>query len=108
MSSEDSDQPMPANARAPLAIEARGLGKTYPLYDRPQARLKQMLWPGRKQFFREFIAVRGVDLEVGQGECVGVVGRNGSGKSTLLNMICGTLSPSEGELRPCVGPAGWA
>ena len=84
---------------APLAIEARGLGKTYPIYDRPQDRLKQMLWPGRKRFHREFVAVRGVDLEVGRGECVGVVGRNGSGKSTLLNMICGTLTPSEGEIR---------
>lgn len=82
----------------PLAIEARGLGKTYALYDRPEDRLKQMLWPGRRRFHREFVAVRDVDLEVGRGEVVGVVGRNGSGKSTLLNMICGILEPTAGEL----------
>ncbi|MBJ18142.1 MAG: ABC transporter ATP-binding protein [Deltaproteobacteria bacterium] len=79
-------------------IEARGLGKVYSLYDRPQDRLKQMLWPRARRAGRKFAAVRGVDLDVGRGECVGVVGRNGSGKSTLLSMICGTLEPSEGEL----------
>jgi len=82
-----------------LAIEARGLGKVYELYDRPQDRLKQLLWPGRRRrFAREFVALRDLDLAVGRGECVGVVGRNGSGKSTLLNMICGTLQPTTGEL----------
>jgi len=88
---------MPSDTR-PLAIEARGLGKTYELYARPRDRLKQMLWPGRRRFYREFVAVQGVDLDIECGECIGVVGRNGSGKSTLLNMICGTLEPSAGEL----------
>jgi lipopolysaccharide transport system ATP-binding protein len=80
------------------AIEARGLGKTFELYDRPEDRLKQLLWPGRRRFYREFVAVHDIDLNVERGECVGVVGRNGSGKSTLLNMICGTLEPSVGEV----------
>jgi lipopolysaccharide transport system ATP-binding protein len=81
------------------SIEACGLGKTFALYDRPEDRLKQMLWPGRKRFYREFVAVRDVDLQVARGECVGIVGRNGSGKSTLLKMICGTLAPSSGEVQ---------
>lgn len=81
-----------------LAIEARGLTKVYHVYDRPQDRLKQMLWPGRRRFYREFFAVRCVDLTVWRGETVGVVGRNGSGKSTLLKMICGTLARTSGEL----------
>ena len=82
------------------AIDTRGLGKTYELYARPEDRLKQFLWPGRgRKFYREFVALRDIDLRVGRGECVGVVGRNGSGKSTLLNMICGTLEPTAGELQ---------
>jgi len=81
-----------------VAIEARGLSKVYPIYARPQDRLKQLIWRRRRRFFREFHAVRGVDLEVFRGETVGVVGRNGSGKSTLLKLICGILQPSAGEL----------
>jgi len=39
-----------------------------------------------------------VNLSVGRGETVGIIGRNGSGKSTLLQMICGTLRPSAGNV----------
>jgi lipopolysaccharide transport system ATP-binding protein len=42
--------------------------------------------------------LRNINLEVSRGETVGIVGRNGSGKSTLLQLICGTLSPSSGEI----------
>jgi multiple sugar transport system ATP-binding protein len=44
-------------------------------------------------------AVRGVDLEVGQGELVVLVGPSGCGKSTLLRLIAGLESPSAGEIR---------
>ena len=79
-------------------IDARGLGKAYPIYRRPEDRLKQLLWGHRRRFYEEFWAVQGVDLKVGRGETVGIIGRNGSGKSTLLQMICGTLRPSAGEV----------
>jgi lipopolysaccharide transport system ATP-binding protein len=81
-----------------LAICARGLGKTYLLYDRPADRLKQFLWRGRRTFHREFHALSGVDLDIRRGEVVGIVGRNGAGKSTLLQLVCGTLTPSQGEI----------
>ncbi|HEY3638483.1 MAG TPA: ABC transporter ATP-binding protein [Rhizomicrobium sp.] len=81
-------------------IEARGLGKAYPIYRRPEDRLKQLLWGSkRRRYYEEFWAVRDVDLRVGRGETVGIIGRNGSGKSTLLQMICGTLRPSAGNVR---------
>jgi lipopolysaccharide transport system ATP-binding protein len=81
-----------------IAIEARGLTKAYRVFEHPSDRLKQMLWPGSRRFYREFLAVRGVDLEITRGETVGIVGRNGSGKSTLLRMLCGTIAPSAGTL----------
>jgi ABC-type multidrug transport system ATPase subunit len=39
-----------------------------------------------------------INLEVGQGECIVLVGRNGSGKSTLLRVLAGMLLPDSGSL----------
>lgn len=80
-----------------LAIRVDGLSKCYLIYDKPQDRLKQLLWRGRRQFYSEFWALRDVSFEVRKGETVGIIGRNGSGKSTLLQLICGTLSPTNGD-----------
>jgi energy-coupling factor transporter ATP-binding protein EcfA2 len=44
-------------------------------------------------------ALRGVDLAVGTGERVALMGRNGAGKSTLLRIAAGLLSPSRGRVR---------
>src|SRR3954453_1874996 len=43
-------------------------------------------------------ALAGVDLAVGAGECVGLVGHNGAGKSTLMNVLAGTLVPDGGSI----------
>jgi lipopolysaccharide transport system ATP-binding protein len=58
-----------------------------------------MLYRGRKKFYREFWALKNIALDIRAGETVGIVGRNGSGKSTLLQLICGTLTPTSGEVR---------
>jgi branched-chain amino acid transport system ATP-binding protein len=44
-------------------------------------------------------AVRGLDLEVGRGELVGLIGPNGAGKSTTLHAIMGLVPPAAGEVR---------
>ena len=41
----------------------------------------------------------GVNLTIGEGELVALVGRNGAGKSTLAKAICGFVTPQEGEMR---------
>jgi putative ABC transport system ATP-binding protein len=46
----------------------------------------------------EFIALRGINLTIGTGEFVAVVGKSGSGKSTLINMITGIDRPTSGEI----------
>ena len=44
-------------------------------------------------------AVRGIDLIVGQGELVALIGSNGAGKSTLLKALAGILRPASGSIR---------
>ena len=45
------------------------------------------------------IALEGVELTVGSGELVGLVGANGAGKSTLMKIACGLVRPSTGTAR---------
>jgi len=45
-----------------------------------------------------FTALDGVDLEVGSGERVGLLGPNGSGKTTMLRILAGLNSPTTGEV----------
>ena len=46
-----------------------------------------------------FVALNGIDLEVNEGEILGIIGRNGSGKSTLLRTISGIYRPDDGIIR---------
>ena len=51
-------------------------------------------------------ALAGVDVEVGEGELVGLLGPNGSGKSTLVKIACGLVRPTAGTASICGAPAG--
>jgi putative ABC transport system ATP-binding protein len=46
----------------------------------------------------DYPALRGIDLRIGPGELVAVVGRSGSGKTTILNMVAGIDRPSAGTV----------
>ncbi|MFD0666758.1 ATP-binding cassette domain-containing protein [Ramlibacter sp. MAHUQ-53] len=95
MSSDASASASPS----PNAIEVRGVGKTFRIYDKPHHRLLQTLWRGRRSWYREFQALQDVSFDLARGETLGIIGRNGAGKSTLLQVICGTLTPTAGEAR---------
>ena len=80
-----------------IAISLTNVSKCYKRYNRPLDRLKEIVLPGRSRA-QEFWALRDINLEVAQGDTLGIVGQNGSGKSTLLQIIAGTLTPTTGEV----------
>lgn len=81
-----------------VAIAVESVSKCYLVFERPQDRLWQMLWRGRRQFYREYWALQEISVEVRRGETLGILGRNGAGKSTLLQILTGTLQPSGGRI----------
>ena len=58
-----------------MVIEAEGLGRRY----------------------RSVLALSDIDIEIGVGEIVGLVGPDGAGKTTLLQLFAAILDPSEGR-----------
>ena len=53
---------------------------------------------GVKAYYGNIIALRGVDVEVNEGEIVTLIGANGAGKSTLMMTICGNPRAREGRI----------
>lgn len=81
-----------------IAIQVKNVEKAYKLYDKPSDRLKEALGFSRKKRYKEHYALKGIDMDVYQGETVGIIGTNGSGKSTILKIITGVLNPSGGNV----------
>lgn len=81
-----------------VAVVVSHIGKSYRIYHKPQDRFWQVVFRGKKKFYKDFCAISDIDFQIHRGEVVGILGRNGSGKSTLLQMIAGTLEPSSGSI----------
>jgi len=87
---------MSSNANE-CVLKVNEIARSYHIYEKAQDRLKQFLWRGRKQYYRDFWALHPLSFELKRGECLGFIGRNGSGKSTLLQILAGTLNPTLGD-----------
>jgi ABC-type branched-subunit amino acid transport system ATPase component/ABC-type branched-subunit amino acid transport system permease subunit len=53
---------------------------------------------GLRKSFGGIVAVNQVDLTVGQGEIVGLIGHNGAGKTTIFDLLCGFIAADEGRI----------
>ena len=53
---------------------------------------------GLKKAFEDYAVLRGIDLDLFQGENLVVLGRSGTGKSVLIKLISGLLKPDEGTI----------
>lgn len=84
------------------SIELEHVWKSYPF--RPDS-------PGIMEFMvnihkfagkarnRHFVALQDIDLTIGKGECIGIIGRNGAGKSSMLSLMIGTVYPTKGRVK---------
>ncbi len=53
---------------------------------------------GISKYYRDFMAVGDLDLEVTEGEILGIIGHNGAGKTTILKMLTGLVAPTAGTI----------
>lgn len=81
-----------------LAISVKGISKRYEIYEKPIDRLKQSLFRGRKQFYKEFWALKDISFDLPKGKVLGIIGMNGAGKSTLLQILAKILNHTSGEV----------
>ena len=90
------------NAAKP-AILLKQVRKEYRLYDSIADQALDVLGMSWLRFwrplrYRTFAALDGIDLTIGHGERVGIIGRNGAGKTTLLKLITRNFAPTSGEI----------
>jgi ABC-2 type transport system ATP-binding protein len=52
----------------------------------------------RKEYGTGVEALKSVDLDIRRGEIFALLGPNGAGKTTLINIVCGTVTPTSGEV----------
>ena len=96
-------------------ISTRNLGKKYRITHREAGRYRSLReelvnkstdWLRRlvnretlsNSTFEEFWALQNVDLEIKQGERIGIIGKNGAGKSTLLKLLSRITAPTTGRI----------
>lgn len=75
-----------------------GVRKTFTLNHAFSLKDTVVSWIRRRKLSSTFEALKGIDLVIGEGESVAILGMNGSGKSTLLKLISGVMEPDAGEV----------
>ncbi len=88
-----------------VVIQAQKLGKRYRLGESGYATLREKFDVGLRRRTpsengrRDVWALQEIDLEIDEGDVVGIVGRNGAGKTTFLKTVAGIVRPTTGVVR---------
>ena len=94
-----SNVPSPARSSANV-IRLGQVSVRYRLPHERYATLKEhtIRWLQRRVQYDDFWALKDVDVDIAQGQVLGIIGRNGAGKSTLLKVISRVLRPTRGHV----------
>jgi ABC-type polysaccharide/polyol phosphate transport system ATPase subunit len=85
-------------AAGDVAARLEGVGKRYTKLDE-QAMLLRSILPIWRPSRTDLWALRDIDLTIGRGESVGILGANGAGKTTMLRLLAGVTRPTRGRVR---------
>ena len=80
------------------AVEVNDISKMFKLYHENVRSLKEKVLFFNKRGYEEFWALKDIDIQVDEGETLGIIGANGSGKSTLLKLMTRILYPTKGKV----------
>lgn len=84
---------------AAVVVSLRDVSKQFKiLYKRDTTVFERMMHIFEKNHNKLFYVLKDVNLEIKQGEFIGLIGANGSGKSTLLRVIAGIIEPTSGAV----------
>ncbi len=82
-----------------IVIKCTDVSKHFKLYyDRANTLKERLLFFKKRNKKEELEVLKDIDLEIYQGETVGLIGVNGSGKSTLLKLIARIIYPNKGKI----------
>lgn len=88
---------MSENQSDKIVIEAADLSKTYRRFKKKEG-IRGSIAGLFKREYEEKAAVSHMDIQVCEGEFVGLIGPNGAGKTTLIKMLTGIIAPTSGKL----------
>ena len=80
-----------------MLIQVDNLSKSFKIFKR-KAGIKGAFKSFFKRDYHLFHALKGINLNVSEGEILGILGENGAGKTTLIKLIIGLLYPTSGKI----------
>lgn len=82
-----------------IVVELEAVSHVYRSYRRTGAGLPALIKDLINRQYLSISALKDINLTIGSGERVGILGANGAGKTTLTKLMCGIIRPTEGRVR---------
>ena len=83
--------------RIVLSIKVQNISKHFKTYER-EAGLKGAFKSFFNRQYIDFHALKNINLNIDEGEILGILGENGAGKTTLIKLMVGLLHPTSGSI----------